>query len=107
MKARVGELNNVGEGEKLHSDSGVFLDSHSLQESQPSKGMRERIEIGLAICTDFLIIISTVHSSFLTDHLKKLAYKSHFVPMLTGRHLFDLVLVFISRRKCLIVLVTF
>ncbi|XP_016424385.1 tumor necrosis factor receptor superfamily member 16-like isoform X2 [Sinocyclocheilus rhinocerous] len=40
VKARVGELNNVGEGEKLHSDSGVFLDSHSLQESQPSKGSK-------------------------------------------------------------------
>lgn len=37
-KARAAELNNVVEGEKLHSDSGVFLDSHSLQESQPSKG---------------------------------------------------------------------
>ncbi|XP_056331757.1 tumor necrosis factor receptor superfamily member 16 [Danio aesculapii] len=40
VKARVGELNNAGEGEKLHSDSGVFLDSHSLQESQPSKGSK-------------------------------------------------------------------
>ncbi|XP_051577450.1 tumor necrosis factor receptor superfamily member 16 [Myxocyprinus asiaticus] len=39
-KARVGELNNAGEGEKLHSDSGVFLDSHSLQDSQPSKGSK-------------------------------------------------------------------
>lgn len=37
-KARAAELNNVVEGEKLHSDSGVFLDSHSLQDSQPSKG---------------------------------------------------------------------
>lgn len=37
-KARAAELNNVVEGEKLHSDSGVFLDSHSLQESQASKG---------------------------------------------------------------------
>lgn len=26
------------EGEKLQSDSGVFLDSHSLQDNQPSKG---------------------------------------------------------------------
>ncbi|XP_051722307.1 tumor necrosis factor receptor superfamily member 16 isoform X2 [Ctenopharyngodon idella] len=40
VKARVGELNNAGEGEKLHSDSGVFLDSHSLQENQPSKGSK-------------------------------------------------------------------
>ncbi|TRY84948.1 hypothetical protein DNTS_019026 [Danionella cerebrum] len=40
IKARVGELNNVGEGEKLHSDSGVFLDSHILQESQTSKGSK-------------------------------------------------------------------
>ncbi|XP_056618514.1 tumor necrosis factor receptor superfamily member 16 [Triplophysa dalaica] len=40
VKARVGELNNAGEGEKLHSDSGVFLDSHSLQDSQPSKGSK-------------------------------------------------------------------
>ncbi|KAK3571838.1 hypothetical protein QTP86_020466 [Hemibagrus guttatus] len=40
-KARAAELNNVVEGEKLHSDSGVFLDSHSLQESQPSKGIKQ------------------------------------------------------------------
>ncbi|KAK7157450.1 hypothetical protein R3I93_008819 [Phoxinus phoxinus] len=40
VKARVGELNNAGEGEKLHSDSGVFLDCQSLQESQPSKGSK-------------------------------------------------------------------
>ncbi|XP_067249398.1 tumor necrosis factor receptor superfamily member 16 [Chanodichthys erythropterus] len=40
VKARVGELNNAAEGEKLHSDSGVFLDSHSLQENQPSKGSK-------------------------------------------------------------------
>ncbi|CAJ0963144.1 unnamed protein product [Ranitomeya imitator] len=31
-KQRVGELAASGEGEKLHSDSGVFLDTHSLQE---------------------------------------------------------------------------
>ncbi|KAM4688418.1 tumor necrosis factor receptor superfamily member 16-like [Discoglossus pictus] len=31
-KARAGELATAGEGEKLHSDSGVFLDTHSLQE---------------------------------------------------------------------------
>ncbi|XP_068094649.1 tumor necrosis factor receptor superfamily member 16-like isoform X2 [Hyperolius riggenbachi] len=31
-KARAGELAASGEGEKLHSDSGVFLDTHSLQE---------------------------------------------------------------------------
>lgn len=41
-KARAAELNNVVEGEKLHSDSGVFLDSHSLQESQPGKGKHSR-----------------------------------------------------------------
>lgn len=29
------------EGEKLQSDSGVFLDSHSLQDNQPSKGATE------------------------------------------------------------------
>ncbi|XP_030639126.1 tumor necrosis factor receptor superfamily member 16 [Chanos chanos] len=37
-KARVGEVSTPAEGEKLHSDSGVFLDSHSLQDNQPSKG---------------------------------------------------------------------
>ncbi|KAF7708448.1 tumor necrosis factor receptor superfamily member 16 [Silurus meridionalis] len=42
-KARAAELNNVVEGEKLHSDSGVFLDSHSLQESQPSKGSKQNV----------------------------------------------------------------
>ncbi|KAG9471911.1 tumor necrosis factor receptor superfamily member 16-like [Eleutherodactylus coqui] len=31
-KQRAGELAASGEGEKLHSDSGVFLDTHSLQE---------------------------------------------------------------------------
>ncbi|XP_075070274.1 tumor necrosis factor receptor superfamily member 16-like [Mixophyes fleayi] len=31
-KTRAGELAASGEGEKLHSDSGVFLDTHSLQE---------------------------------------------------------------------------
>ncbi|KAM9307765.1 death domain-containing membrane protein NRADD-like [Gastrophryne carolinensis] len=31
-KARANELAALGEGEKLHSDSGVFLDTHSLQE---------------------------------------------------------------------------
>lgn len=34
-KARVGELAPPPEGEKLHSDSGVFLDTHSLQEHHP------------------------------------------------------------------------
>lgn len=33
-KARAGELGTSPEGEKLHSDSGVFLDTHSLQEQQ-------------------------------------------------------------------------
>uniref|UniRef100_A0A8C5RWH9 Uncharacterized protein n=1 Tax=Laticauda laticaudata TaxID=8630 RepID=A0A8C5RWH9_LATLA len=31
-KARMGELASSPEGEKLHGDSGVFLDTHSLQE---------------------------------------------------------------------------
>lgn len=42
-KARAAELGAALEGEKgekLHSDSGVFLDSHSLQDSQPSKGSK-------------------------------------------------------------------
>ncbi|KAG7469745.1 hypothetical protein MATL_G00132070 [Megalops atlanticus] len=39
-KARPAELGSAAEGEKLHSDSGVFLDSHSLQDSQPSKGSK-------------------------------------------------------------------
>ncbi|XP_072269531.1 tumor necrosis factor receptor superfamily member 16-like, partial [Pyxicephalus adspersus] len=34
-KARANELAASGEGEKLHSDSGVFLDTHSLQEQNP------------------------------------------------------------------------
>ncbi|XP_067386535.1 tumor necrosis factor receptor superfamily member 16-like [Emydura macquarii macquarii] len=34
-KARAGELGASPEGEKLHSDSGVFLDTHSLQEPHP------------------------------------------------------------------------
>ncbi|XP_064410108.1 tumor necrosis factor receptor superfamily member 16 [Latimeria chalumnae] len=33
-KARAGELGTSPEGEKLHSDSGVFLDTQSLQETQ-------------------------------------------------------------------------
>ncbi|KAM9025816.1 death domain-containing membrane protein NRADD-like isoform 1-T1 [Ara ararauna] len=37
-KARAGDVGTCPEGEKLHSDSGVFLDTHSLQEPhQPSK----------------------------------------------------------------------
>ncbi|KAM3822830.1 tumor necrosis factor receptor superfamily member 16-like [Vipera latastei] len=41
-KARMGELVSCPpEGEKLHGDSGVFLDTHSLQEQHPSnKGSR-------------------------------------------------------------------
>nr|XP_060638685.1 tumor necrosis factor receptor superfamily member 16-like [Anolis sagrei ordinatus] len=34
-KARAGEAVMSPEGEKLHSDSGVFLDTHSLQEHHP------------------------------------------------------------------------
>lgn len=38
-KARAAELGTTTEGEKLHSDSGVFLDTHSLQEPhQMGKG---------------------------------------------------------------------
>uniref|UniRef100_A0A8C2ZAQ2 Neurotrophin receptor associated death domain n=1 Tax=Cyclopterus lumpus TaxID=8103 RepID=A0A8C2ZAQ2_CYCLU len=37
-KARAAELGASPEGEKLQSDSGVFLDSQSLQDNQPSKG---------------------------------------------------------------------
>ncbi|XP_073407260.1 tumor necrosis factor receptor superfamily member 16-like isoform X2 [Dendrobates tinctorius] len=41
-KQRAGELAASGEGEKLHSDSGVFLDTHSLQEqNQLSKAKLE------------------------------------------------------------------
>uniref|UniRef100_G3P1G4 Neurotrophin receptor associated death domain n=1 Tax=Gasterosteus aculeatus TaxID=69293 RepID=G3P1G4_GASAC len=39
-KARAAELGASPEGEKLQSDSGVFLDSQSLQENQPSKGTK-------------------------------------------------------------------
>ncbi|XP_072707672.1 death domain-containing membrane protein NRADD-like isoform X2 [Ciconia boyciana] len=40
-KARAGDLGTSPEGEKLHSDSGVFLDTHSLQEPhQPGKAPR-------------------------------------------------------------------
>ncbi|XP_028606130.2 tumor necrosis factor receptor superfamily member 16-like isoform X1 [Podarcis muralis] len=40
-KARAGELVTSPEGEKLHSDSGVFLDTHSLQDQHlPKKGHR-------------------------------------------------------------------
>ncbi|XP_047454203.1 tumor necrosis factor receptor superfamily member 16 [Mugil cephalus] len=39
-KARAAELGTSPEGEKLQSDSGVFLDSCSLQDNQPSKGTK-------------------------------------------------------------------
>ncbi|XP_064018344.1 uncharacterized protein LOC135185518 [Pogoniulus pusillus] len=40
-KARAGDMGTSAEGEKLHSDSGVFLDTHSLQEPhQPGKAPR-------------------------------------------------------------------
>nr|XP_057941690.1 tumor necrosis factor receptor superfamily member 16 [Doryrhamphus excisus] len=39
-KARAAELGASPEGEKLQSDSGVFLDSHSLQDNQPCKGTK-------------------------------------------------------------------
>lgn len=37
-KARAAELSASPEGEKLQSDSGVFVDSHSLHDNQTSKG---------------------------------------------------------------------
>ncbi|MGH0127028.1 UNVERIFIED_CONTAM: hypothetical protein FKN15_030294 [Acipenser sinensis] len=37
-KAHASELSCSPEGEKLHCDSGVFLDTHSLQETQQLKG---------------------------------------------------------------------
>lgn len=49
-KARAAELGMSPEGEKLQSDSGVFLDSHSLQDNQPSKGTAQR----------FLTLVSSV-----------------------------------------------
>ncbi|XP_061574334.1 tumor necrosis factor receptor superfamily member 16 [Cololabis saira] len=39
-KARAAELGTSPEGEKLQSDSGVFLDSYSIQDNQPSKGTK-------------------------------------------------------------------
>ncbi|XP_028280784.1 tumor necrosis factor receptor superfamily member 16 [Parambassis ranga] len=39
-KARAAELGTPPEGEKLQSDSGVFLDTYSLQDNQPSKGTK-------------------------------------------------------------------
>ncbi|XP_029306585.1 tumor necrosis factor receptor superfamily member 16 [Cottoperca gobio] len=39
-KARAAELGASPEGEKLQSDSGVFLDSQSIQDNQPSKGTK-------------------------------------------------------------------
>ncbi|XP_068616643.1 death domain-containing membrane protein NRADD [Brachionichthys hirsutus] len=39
-KARAAELGTSPEGEKLQSDSGVFLDSHSIQDNQLSKGTK-------------------------------------------------------------------
>ena len=44
-KARAAELGVSPEGEKLHSDSGVFLDSHSLQDTQPTKGNNDDIDM--------------------------------------------------------------
>ncbi|KAM6278410.1 death domain-containing membrane protein NRADD-like [Spheniscus humboldti] len=42
-KARAGDVGTSPEGEKLHSDSGVFLDTHSLQEPhQPGKAPRPK-----------------------------------------------------------------
>ncbi|MEQ2305768.1 hypothetical protein AMECASPLE_001427 [Ameca splendens] len=44
-KARVAELGTSPEGEKLQSDSGVFLDSYSLQDNQPSKGTKRESKL--------------------------------------------------------------
>ncbi|XP_069585252.1 tumor necrosis factor receptor superfamily member 16-like [Ranitomeya imitator] len=46
-KQRAGELAASGEGEKLHSDSGVFLDTHSLQE--PNQLNKAKLEPKLYI----------------------------------------------------------
>lgn len=54
-KARAAELNNVVEGEKLHSDSGVFLDSHSLQESQPGKGKHSSLRSLPHLCVHYTL----------------------------------------------------
>ncbi|KAM6909903.1 tumor necrosis factor receptor superfamily member 16 [Xenentodon cancila] len=43
-KARAAELGTSQEGEKLQSDSGVFLDSYSIQDNQPSKGTKTDIK---------------------------------------------------------------
>ncbi|XP_025895452.1 tumor necrosis factor receptor superfamily member 16-like [Nothoprocta perdicaria] len=42
-KARAGELGTAPDGEKLHGDSGVFLDTHSLQEPH---GKGEELLVG-------------------------------------------------------------
>lgn len=39
-KARAAEMGTSPEGEKLQSDSGVFLDSYSVLDNQPSKGTK-------------------------------------------------------------------
>ncbi|XP_053700166.1 tumor necrosis factor receptor superfamily member 16 [Synchiropus splendidus] len=54
-KARAAELGASPEGEKLQSDSGVFLDSHSVQDSQLNKGTKRdskldnRLYVNLAV----------------------------------------------------------
>ncbi|KPP76284.1 hypothetical protein Z043_104378 [Scleropages formosus] len=50
-KARSGDAGVAPEGEKLHSDSGVFLDSHSLQDSQLSKGNHPRDHTGVFLAS--------------------------------------------------------
>ncbi|XP_061853358.1 death domain-containing membrane protein NRADD-like [Colius striatus] len=48
-KARAGDLGSSPDGEKLQSDSGVFLDTHSLQEPhQPGKAPRPE---GTPLCS--------------------------------------------------------
>lgn len=50
-KARAAELGTSPEGEKLQSDSGVFLDSQSLQDNQPSKGVVHASSLKLPLGT--------------------------------------------------------
>ena len=65
-KARAAELGAAPEGEKvekLHSDSGVFLDSHSLQDSQPSKGKKHNFTSTLETTILTLLCVVTTGPS--------------------------------------------
>lgn len=60
-KARAAELSASPEGEKLQSDSGVFVDSHSLHDNQTSKGefdtsSLKRRSIELAKASELILI---------------------------------------------------